>query len=110
MSTYDNEYKKEVAMTINAQMGGHLNSMVGATQMTYGEMEYDGFVQPYFQFKFKMNPKIKFCRVIYKAGMDTYAMQFLNNKGDIVKEYAEAYCDDLIPFFEETTGLVLTLF
>lgn len=105
-----------IAQTILSQMGGinRLSITVGADKFGHGTMKYDGFSQPYVQFKFKMNRKMNWCRVIYEEGKDTYVMQFLQQRGidplKIVKEYKDVYCDDLIPLFEETTGLILRLF
>ena len=109
------EHSKEVAEIILQQMGGSrkLVAMVGANKFTYGEKEYDGFVQPYVMFNFKMNPKMNWCKVIYEEGKDTYVMQFIKQSGmkepKVVQEYKEVYCDDLISLFEQTTGLYLYL-
>ena len=65
-------YEQEIAETIIAQMGGasRLHIMVGADSFASGRIEYDGFEQPYVQFKFKMNRKMNYCRVIYEEGKD----------------------------------------
>lgn len=107
-------YEQEIAETIIAQMGGasRLHIMVGADSFASGRIEYDGFEQPYVQFKFKMNRKMNYCRVIYEEGKDTYVMQFWKLRKEsftLIKEIADVYCDDLIPLFEETTGLHLVL-
>lgn len=107
-------YEQEIAETIIAQMGGasRLHIMVGADSFTSGRIEYDGFEQPYVQFKFKMNRKMNYCRVIYEEGKDTYVMQFWKLRKlefKLVQEYTNVYCDDLIQMFEETTGLHLVL-
>lgn len=106
------EFKQQIAETIIQQMGGagKLKAMVGAHTFTYGPIDYQGFVQPFMQFKFKMHPKIKSCRVIYVEGKDTYVMQFLGRTGKIHKEIEDVYCDELIYNFEQTTGLYLKLF
>lgn len=104
------EYVKEIANTIIQQMGGRkLCAMIGAKNFTYGAIEYDGFHQPYMIFQFAMSRKYKYCRVIYDQGRDTYIFQLLNNKGEVKFELEDVYCDDLIPLFEEKTGLYLYL-
>lgn len=106
----DKEYQKEIASTIIQQMGcKKLVLMVGAKNFSYGTTEYDGFVQPYMIFQFAMSRKYKFCRVIYEEGKDTYVFQLMNNKAEIKVSIDNVYCEDLIPLFEEKTGLCLTL-
>ena len=102
----------QIAQTIVQQMGGfsRLKAMVGANDFSYGAIDHEGYAQPYAQFKFKMNPKLKSCRVIYDEGLDLYIMQFLGRTGKIHKELNEVYCDELIKNFETTTGLALRLF
>lgn len=109
------EHTKQIASTILQQMGGSrkLQAMIGSNQFTCGEKEYDGFVQPYVMFNFKMNRKMNWCKVIYEEGKDLYVMQFINQRGmkspSVVKEYTNVFAEDLIPNFEETTGLYLYL-
>lgn len=106
----DKEYQKQIADTIFQQMGGSkLIAMVGAKNFSYGEIEYDGFKQPYVMFQFAMSRKYKYCRVIYEEGKDTYVFQLLNNKGEVKIDLTDVYCDELIPLFEEKTGLYLYL-
>ena len=68
------EHTKQIASTILQQMGGSrkLQAMLGSNQFTCGEKEYDGFVQPYVMFNFKMNRKMNWCKVIYEEGKDLY--------------------------------------
>ena len=104
------EFIKEIANTIIQQMGGNkLHAMVGAKNFTYGAIEYDGFYQPYMIFQFAMSRKYKYCRIIYNQGSDTYIFQLLNNKAAVKVDLADVYAEDLIPLFEEKTGLYLSL-
>lgn len=108
----DTEYINEIATTIIDQFGGacRLKAFVGANSFVCGETEYDGFKQPAVWFKFKMNRKMNVCRVIYEAGKDLYVVQFIKTTTKdfkIVKEFNEVYAEDLIPLFENTTGLLL---
>lgn len=108
----DKQTIKFIAATIIEQMGGiaRLKAFVGADLFGCDEIEYDGFKQPMTWFKFKMNRKMNVCRVIYEEGKDLYVVQFIKatSKGvKIVKEFTNVYAEDLIPLFENTTGLVL---
>ena len=104
------EHVKQIADTIIQQMGGRkMCAMVGAKNFTYGAIEYDGFYQPYMLFQFAMSRKYKYCRVIYNQGADTYIFQLLNSKGEVKFELEDVYSDDLVPLFEEKTGLYLHL-
>ncbi len=105
------EFTKQIADTIIKQMGGAsvLRIMVGASDFSYGTIDYKGFVQSYGMFKFKMNTKLKYVRVIYDEGKDTYVMQFLGRTFKVHKEFEDVYCDELVRIFEETTGLYLKL-
>lgn len=106
----DKEYQRQIAETIVEQMGSsRLNVMVGAKNFSYGAMEYDGFEQPYLMFQFALSRKYKYCRVIYNQGADTYIFQLLNRKGEVKVNVEDVFCEDLIPLFEEKTGLVLSL-
>ena len=106
----DKEYQQEIANTIIQQMGGRkLCAMVGAKNFTYGTIEYDGFEQPYMLFQFSLSRKYKYCRIIYNQGSDTYIFQLLNNKASVKVDLADVYAEDLVPLFEEKTGLYLSL-
>jgi len=102
----------QIAQTIVQQMGGfsRLKAMVGANDFSYGAIDHEGYAQPYAQFKFKMNTKLKSVKVIYDEGRDLYIMQFLGRTGKIHKELDGVYCDELVKNFETTTGLALRLF
>lgn len=106
----DKEYQQEIANTIIQQMGGRkLCAMVGAKNFTYGTIDYNGFEQPYMLFQFSLSRKYKYCRIIYNQGSDTYIFQLLNNKAVVKFDLADVYAEDLIPLFEEKTGLYLSL-
>jgi hypothetical protein len=106
----DKEYQQEIANTIIQQMGGRkLCAMVGAKNFTYGTIDYNGFEQPYMLFQFSLSRKYKYCRIIYNQGSDTYIFQLLNNKAVVKVDLTDVYAEDLIPLFEEKTGLYLSL-
>ena len=106
----DKEFQKQIAETIIQQMGGgKLVAMVGAKNFSFGSIDYNGVEQPYMIFQFAMSRKYKYCRVIYEEGKDLYVFQLLNNKGEVKVNVEDAFCEDLIPLFEEKTGLYLSL-
>lgn len=108
----DKETRRQVAMEIARQMGGQgrLKAMVNARDWLILE---DGGLQFTFSGKRGMNK----CLVHYNAD-DTYTMEFwyckLNKRTydytmDLKKSFEHIYFDMLIPLFEETTGLYLSL-
>ena len=106
----DKEYQKQIASTIIEQMGGgKLCAMVGAKNFSFGTIQYDGFEQIYMCFQFSLSRKYKYCRVIYEEGKDLYVFQLLNKKGEVKVDLNNVFAEDLIPLFEENTGLYLSL-
>ena len=115
---------KQIAMTIIDQMGGVKKVMAFTGAKQFGALD-NGVT-----FKFKMNPKMNFCRITLNE-MDTYNMEFLkllpipkftmdqdkNNKAwermeasnkNIVVKIDGLYNDMIKSTFEETTGLYLS--
>lgn len=88
---------------------GRLKAMLGATDVVGGEIEYEGYKQPFLQFNFKMNPRLKVCQVIYEEGKDMFAMRFLNKAGKVVDDIKDLFFDDLQKTFEAKTGLYTRL-
>lgn len=106
----DKKYHKEVAETIAKQMGGtgRLVAMIGANSFAF-----DG---PSLQFRFKAGRKFNFCRVDYNEGLDLYNVKIsrvtcgkLGFRETNVKMAEDMYCDQLVGFFEQTTGLYLSI-
>lgn len=100
---------QQIAQTILQQLGGQrkLIAFIGA---------YDIFAleEKGLSFKFKGSRKFNYCK-IFLTPMDTYTLIFQkwNWKANSLKNettFEDVYCEDLIPFFEETTGLYLSLF
>lgn len=109
--TYTDEEKMEIANTIIRQMGGgRLRAMVGACDI----LALDAGVQ----FRFKGSKKANKVTIELTL-MDTYNVTFykigrLNKKTfdmpiEVVNKTEGAYEDMLIPLFEKTTGLYLSL-
>ena len=97
--------KQELAITILKQLGGvaKLKMMTGA----YNFMTVDNGVT----FRIKNKGRRVNAITILLNGKDLYDVTFYNIRGfdrKIVREYNDVYFDQLIPFFEETTGMYLT--
>lgn len=95
-----------IAQTIIAQMGGHrrLQLLVRARDFVAG----DNFVM----FRFSGSKIANKCKVVYDDGWDLYDFYLYllhGAKVDLVYEIEGLYFDDLIPTFEEETGLTLSL-
>jgi len=94
------------AMIIAAQMGGigRLRAMVAASHMA----DHDNGLS----FRFKGSRAANYVKVTLDPD-DTYTVEFWKIRGvfsmDKVEELGGVYCDQLIPLFESTTGLYLTL-
>ncbi len=92
----------EIAKTIIAQLGGQrrLVAMTGANNFAAGNYMVT--------FRIK-NPKVNYVK-IYLSPKDLYDITFgkiSGSKFSIVKEYTDIYAEDLIPIFEEATGMYL---
>ena len=97
---------KQIAETIALQMGGvgRLKCMVGAKYFAYDE-------KGSLTFKF-MGSKIATHVKIELNGLDLYDVTFYKVRGTTIKEVKKAesiYNDMLIPCFEQTTKLYLSL-
>ena len=99
---------KQIAQTILQQLGGmgRLMAMIGAYHFTV--LEEKGL-----SFKFKGSCKFNYCKILLTP-MDTYTVTFQkwNWKACSLQHettFDDFYCDNLIPIFEETTGLFLSL-
>lgn len=96
---------KQVAETIVQQMGGfgRLKCMVGA--------DHFGTSGDNLSFKFKGSKVANYIKITLN-GMDLYDVEFGKIWGTnykIVKEIDGLYFDQLIPVFEDTTKLYLSL-
>lgn len=106
---------KVVSQTVIAQLGGNLAlSMIGATKVVYNQREDDVDVNVHFKAKArKVNGKSpNIVRITYVSASDLYEVTFVRIHGTTITELEtlpNVFCDQLIPIFEETTGLYLTL-
>lgn len=93
--------------TIVEQLGGagKLEAMTGAYNFTARD-------ENTLQFNFKASKKANKIIIEYLPGEDLYNVTFFlirNLKFSIVAEYKSIYNHQLIPLFEKTTGLYLSL-
>ena len=90
--------KQELAITILNQLGGvaKLKMMTGDNGVT---------------FRIKNRLRRVNAITIVLNGKDLYDVTFYNIRGfdkKIVREYNDVYFDQLMPFFEDTTGMYLS--
>ena len=105
----DKEYAKQIAATILTQLGGQQFIMMTGAKLSYGINERE---QPYLRCLLPKNLNIKnqinLVMVTYDLGLDLYLLNFFNTnlvENKIVKQIKEVYAEDLIPFFEDQTGI-----
>jgi hypothetical protein len=99
----------EIIKTMIAQFcvnPNRLVAMIGANSFVYNNETN------LISFKFKMCKVANVCRLSYMSGVDLYKMEFLKIRGIDIKEvktFEEIYAEDLKRFFEEFTGLRISL-
>lgn len=110
MTATSQEYAKEIAQTIYAQLGGSkFTTMVGA-KLSYTINEKE---QPVLKCRLPTNIKIinniNQVLITYNIGLDLYEYTFINTRcnpeNQIIKQIDEVFAEDLIPLFEQETGL-----
>ena len=106
-----NEYAKEVAEVIRAQLLGRGGSaMIGAYNLAYSEEDGNPFLS--LRWKAKSANKSNYLKVVYDVGMDLYNLEFGRIHGmkyRVIKELEGVYADMLREIFENETGLYLSL-
>ena len=105
----DKEYAKQIATTILSQLGGKQFVMMTGVKLTYGSNEIE---QPYLCCSLpddlEITNNIDEVFITYNLGNDLYIMNFFNSnlvENKLVKQIKDVYAEDLIPFFEQETGL-----
>ena len=90
-----------IANEIRNQLGGMAFVMMGAKNLVGGN--------DFLQFKIGSNEKnVRTIRIRLDPS-DTYTVQFFNNRGNVLTECSDVYCDSLHNIIEEKTGLYLSL-
>ena len=106
----DKEYAKEIVQTIYVQLGGNkFTTMIGA-KLSYSINSKD---QPVLHCKLpadiKIRNNINLVLISYNIGLDLYEYTFMNTRkateSQIIKQINDVYAEDLIPLFEQETGL-----
>lgn len=110
MTTITQEYAKEIAKTIYTQLGGNRFTTMTGAKLSYSINSKN---QPVLNIKLPTDIRIKnninLVLVAYNIGLDVYEYSFINTRrkleNQIIRRINEVYTDDLIPLFEEETGL-----
>jgi hypothetical protein len=104
------EYQHTIAQTIVQQLGGRkFTTMTGAK--LFADINKSGQVELRAKLPGNLGIKnnINMVTIALNEGLDLYIMAFINTRKvegkQLIKKYEQVYCDDLIPFFEEETGL-----
>jgi len=106
--TRNKEQDKEIAQTINSQIGGKCFFMLGAKNKAFG-VEND---RVYLGFKIRGSKKANYIKVIYNDGLDLYNIEYGKIRKfeyKVVNTVKEIYCDQLHGIIEENTGLYTSL-
>lgn len=97
---------KQIADTILKQLGGgRFIAMTGAKNLAFASNP------PGLHMSIGRGAKsgIKYLRINYDRGSDTYTMKFLNNSGGTVREQSFVHADQLRRVFTSTTGFDTSL-
>lgn len=105
------EYAKEIVQTIYAQLGGSKFTAMTGAKLSYSINQKQ---QPVLNIKLPTDITIKnninLVWITYNVGLDVYEYTFINSRitdteKRIIKQQNEVYAEDLIPYFEQETGL-----
>ncbi len=106
----DKEYTKEIVTTILSQLGGSKFTTMTGAKLSYSINSKD---QPVLHCKLpadiKIRNNINLVLITYNIGLDLYEYTFMNTRKDaenqIIKQINDVYAEDIIPLFEQETGL-----
>ena len=106
----DKEYAKEIVQTIYTQLGGSKFTAMTGAKLSYSINNKD---QPVFYCKLpadiKIRNNINLVLITYNIGLDLYEYTFMNTRkrteNQIIRQINDVYAEDLIPLFEQETGL-----
>lgn len=106
----DKEYAKEIVTTILSQLGGSKFTTMTGAKLSYSINSKD---QPVLHCKLpadiKIRNNINLVLISYNIGLDLYEYTFMNTRkateSQIIKQINDVYAEDLIPLFEQETGL-----
>lgn len=106
----DKEYAKEIVQTIYVQLGGNKFTTMTGAKLSYSINNKD---QPVLHCKLpadiKIRKNINLVLITYNIGLDLYEYTFMNTRKDaesqIIRQINDVYAEDLIPLFEQETGI-----
>ncbi|RTL13159.1 MAG: hypothetical protein EKK54_01315 [Neisseriaceae bacterium] len=105
------EYAKEIIQAIYTQLGGSKFTAMTGAKLSYSINSKN---QPVLHCKLptdiQTNNNINLVLITYNIGLDVYEYTFINSRitdteKRIIKQIDEVYADNLIPYFEQETGL-----
>lgn len=110
MTTISPEYAKDIVNTIYQQLGGSKFTTMTGAKLSY---TINSKQQPVLRCTLPTDIQIKnninLVLITYNIGLDVYEYTFMDTRRStenrIIKQIDEVYADDLIPYFEEETGL-----
>ena len=102
-------YAKEIATTILVQLGGSKFTTMTGAKLSYSTNHKE---QPVLNCALPSDLSIKnrinLVAITYNIGLDLYELTFSNTRlttNKVIKQINEVYAEDLIPLFEQETGL-----
>ncbi len=103
-------YTKNIINTIVSQLGGELFiTLTGANLLYMVDNKMCPVLICVLSNEYKVKKNIDIVTITYNIGMDLYDYAFINSKkigkDIVVKRIKDVYADDLIPLFEQETGL-----
>lgn len=104
------QWQMDVAKTIAHQLGGaKFTTMTGAKLFAGINKTNQVELSAKLPGNLSIKNNIDLVTIVFNEGLDVYEMIFINTRekeeNRIIKKYDQVYCDDLIPYFEEETGL-----
>ena len=105
------EYAKEIVQTICAQLGGSKFTAMTGAKLSFSINSKN---QPVLHCKLPANMQTKnninLVLITYNIGLDVYEYTFINSRitdtgKRIIRQIDEVFAEDLIPLFEQETGL-----
>lgn len=105
------EYTKQIVNNIYSQLGGKkFVAMTGTKVSYYSDKELQPVLCCKLTRDLDIKNRISQVLITYNIGKDLYKIDFINEKNKkTVKHYDDVYAEDLIPFFEQETGLLCFL-
>ncbi|MCX8514682.1 MAG: hypothetical protein ORN24_03865 [Burkholderiales bacterium] len=106
----EKKYAKQIVETILSQLGGNLFIAMTGVKLNYTiNDKHQPVLQCFLPKDIKIKNNINIVLIAYNMGLDLYEYTFINaqdlNNIKIIKHICEVYAEDLIPLFEQETGM-----